>query len=185
MRSALALGLVTSTFALAACKPPPTDAGLDRDMPEEAPTYASDPLPSPETQGAIWAPSAEDNRIIYGIPGDPPLISLACVEGEDTSGTLRITRLAPADEGAGALLALVGNGAIGRIEVDATEVGSRTVWQGELDADDTEWEPLNGPRSVSVTVPGAGMVTLNPSASPERLLNECRSRSLPGPEDRE
>ncbi|MFL0356016.1 hypothetical protein ACI5KX_06005 [Erythrobacter sp. GH1-10] len=159
----------------AGCKPPPTDADLDREMPQDEPTFASEPLPSPDTEGAIWAPSAEENRIIYGVPGQPPLLALACIEREGRSEALRITRLAPADEGASALLALIGNGAIGRIEVEATEIGSRTVWQGEIDAADTRWEPLNGPRQVTATVPGAGMVTINPSRLPEELLSECRA----------
>ena len=34
---------------LPACKPPPTDADMAREMPEAAPTYASDPLPLHET----------------------------------------------------------------------------------------------------------------------------------------
>ncbi|QFT78454.1 hypothetical protein [Erythrobacter sp. THAF29] len=165
---------LVAVLAFAACKPPPTDAGLDRAMPAEEPIFASDPLPSPDTEGAMWAPSTEEGRIIYGKPGEPALVSLECVEREGQSEALRITRLSPADEGAGALLALIGNGAIGRIEVDATEVGSRHVWQGELPAADTAWEPLAGPRQVTVTVPGAGMVTLNPSEMPWQLLNECR-----------
>lgn len=161
--------------ALAACKPPPTDAGLDREVPQAAPTFASDPLPSPDTEGAIWAPSTEAQRIIYGVPGQPALIALACIERDGQSEALRITRISPADEGAGALLALIGNGAIGRIEVDATKQGNGFVWQGELPAADTRWEPLNGPRGATATVPGAGMVTLNASRLPEDLLRECRA----------
>lgn len=171
MRAVLAAGAL---ILLAACKPPPTDAGLDREMPVEEPTFASEPLPSPDTEGAVWARSTAEGRIIYGTPGEPALVALECVEREGQSEALRIARLAPADEGAGALLALIGNGAVGRIEVDATELGSRQVWQGELPAADTAWEPLAGPRQVTLTVPGAGMVTLNPSAMPWELLSECR-----------
>ncbi|MCK0127795.1 hypothetical protein [Erythrobacter sp. F6033] len=161
-------------LALAACKPPPTDAGLDREMPASEPTYASEPLASPDTEGAIWAQSTEANRIIYGVPGEPALIALACIERDGQSEVMRITRISPADEGAGALLALIGNGSIGRIEVDATKQGRSFVWQGELPAADTKWEPFNGPRQATVTVPGAGMVTLNASRLPEELLSECR-----------
>lgn len=165
---------LVAVLALAACKPPPTDAVLDREMPDDEPRFASDPLPSPDTQGAVWVPSAKEGRIIYGKPGEPALVALECVEGDGRPGALRIARLSPADEGAGALLALIGNGAVGRIEVDATEAGSRHVWQGELPATDTAWEPLAGPRQVTLTVPGAGMVTLNPSEMPWDLLNTCR-----------
>lgn len=176
-----ALLLLAGLAALAACKPPPTDAGLDRELPEPEPSYASEPLPSPATEGAIWAQSSEAGRIIYGIPGEPALLALDCLE--DTR--IRIARLSPADEGAGVMLALVGNGAIGRIPLDATEAGKRLIWQGEIAADAFELEPLAGPRQVTATVPGAGMVTLNPSPLPMQFLRACReaqpeTKSAPG-----
>lgn len=170
MRAAVFVVVLT----LAACKPPPTDADMLREMPEAEPTFASDPLPSPETEGALWAPSPQDAaRIIYGIPGEPALLALDCLN-ESAPPRLRITRIAPADEGAGALLALVGNGHIGRIAVDASDVGGRNVWRGEALAADLVWEPLKGPRSLTITVPGAGMVTVNPSALPSRFVEACR-----------
>ncbi|MBV7266528.1 hypothetical protein [Erythrobacter ani] len=181
MRAVVVAGTLA---ALGACKPPPTDADLTRDMPAEPETFASEPLPSPETEGAMWARSSEDGRIIYGIPGEPALLALSCAESGGITGTLRIIRMVEADEGAQALLALIGNGAIGRIAVDATEIGNRTVWQGELAASDTAWEPLAGPRSMTVTVPGAGIVSVNPSALPEQLLDRCRASAdvtLPAP----
>lgn len=174
-----ALGLMVFVIGgIAACKPPPTDAGLDREMPVGEPTFASEPLLSPDTKGAGWAPSAEPGRIIYGIPGQPALVALECIERAGQSQMLRVTRLAPADEGASALMALIGNGSIGRLEVEAAELGNRHVWQGEAPAEDTVWEPLNGPRQLTVTVPGAGMVTINPSRLPEDLLAECRGLSV-------
>ncbi|MDJ0642370.1 MAG: hypothetical protein QNJ15_06105 [Erythrobacter sp.] len=165
--------LIAGVALLAACKPPPTDADMGRDMPEAEPTFASEPLPSPDTEGAVWALANNDERLIYGIPGQPVLLALTCLR--DTSEpALRITRLSPADEGAGAMLALIGNGAIGRMEVDATDVSGRSIWQGALPAADERWEPLNGPREITATVPGAGMVTLNPSPLPAQFLAACR-----------
>ncbi|MDJ0978725.1 MAG: hypothetical protein QNI87_09320 [Erythrobacter sp.] len=168
--AALAIGAV----ALAACKPPPTDAGMNRAMPDPAPTYASEPLPSPDTEGALWTASARDgNRIIYGVPGSPALMSLDCLTDEKQA-RVRITRPSPADEGAKALMALVGNGHIGRIEVDATHVEGAMVWRGEAPADDRDLEPLAGPRAVNATVPGGGLVKLNASDLPMRLVERCR-----------
>lgn len=162
-------------FTIAACKPPPTDADMARDMPSEAPTFASDPLPSPNTEGAIWAQSAQaQNRLIYGIPGEAALLALECIDEDGALPMLQITRLAPADEGAGALLALVGNGHIGRIPVDSREIGGRSLWQGEAAAADLVWEPLAGPRALGVTVPGAGRVEVNPSELPGELIESCR-----------
>ncbi|MEM6908244.1 MAG: hypothetical protein AAF494_06155 [Pseudomonadota bacterium] len=168
------LALTLALASLAACKPPPTDAGLERDTPMAEPSIASEPLPSPDTEGAIWMPSGDAQRIVYGIPGEPPLMALACA-GESKISTLTITRMSPADEGAGALMALIGNGAIGRLPIDATERAGRSVWHGELPAADPVWEPLIGPRRITATVPGAGMVVLNPSPLPMQLVRACRS----------
>lgn len=180
---ALALAALT-TLALAGCKPPPTDAGMDRERPQEALDFASEPLPSPETEGAGWAPSSRvEGRIIYGVPGEPALLALECLDEEDRAPRIQITRLSPADEGASALLALVGNGHIGRLAVEAREVDGRSVWQGELLAADLAWEPLSGPRSLGVTVPGAGRVELNPNPLPGELVEQCRTGDvLPSPD---
>ncbi|MHA7819521.1 MAG: hypothetical protein ACX930_07760 [Erythrobacter sp.] len=176
MRSAPLLVLLPA-LTLAACKPPPTDADMARELPDEAPTFASDPLPSPDTEGAVWAPSAQgSDRLIYGIPGEAALLALECVDTQGALPSLRITRISPADEGAGALLALVGNGHIGRIAVDAREVGGRILWQGEAAAAETLWEPLAGARALGATVPGAGRVEINPSDLPGELIEDCRSR---------
>ena len=175
MRPAIAPFLLAPVLALAACKPPPTDAELRRDLPEAELTFASDPLPSPDTEGAVWAPSPQaEARVIYGIPGEPALLALECVDADGELPQLQITRLSPADEGASALLALVGNGHIGRIAVDARKIGGRIVWQGEKDAADLVWEPLAGPRALGATVPGAGRIELNPSQLPGALIETCR-----------
>lgn len=161
-------------LALAACKPPPTDADMLRDMPETAPTFASDPLPSPDTNGAVWAVSQRtDGRLIYGVPSAPALMALEC--GGPSTPTLRITRSSPADEGAGAMLALVGNGHIGRLAVDAAMVDGRYVWVGEEPASSLAWEPLAGVRELIATVPGAGTVELHPSHLPGALIEACRA----------
>jgi len=149
---------------------------MDRDLPQAAPTYASEPLPSPDVEGALWALSPQNaDRLIYGVPGSPALLALTCLS-DTAPPRLRITRMSPADEGAGALLALVGNGHIGRIEVDAAEMSGRIIWQGERLAADEAWEPFAGPRSLTVTVPGAGLVTVNESEVAMAFLEDCRTR---------
>jgi len=176
-RACILFALAPAVALIAACKPPPTDADMLRDMPEAAPIFASEPLPSPETEGAVWALSSRtDGRLIYGVPGEAALLALDC----DTNGTpmIQITRISPADEGAGALLALVGNGHIGRVKIDATKVNDQFFWVGEAYAEDELWEPLTGPRELIATVPGAGMVTLNPSAFPGQLITSCRAGEI-------
>ena len=173
------LPALTVLLALAACKPPPTDADMGRDVPEAQLTFASDPLPSPDTEGAFWARSPQlADKLIYGVPGKPVLLALECMDEDGELPQLQITRLSPADEGAFALLALVGNGHIGRIAVEAREVGGHSVWQGEADAVDIVWEPLTGARALGATVPGGGRVELNPSDLPGEFVEACRA----GPE---
>ncbi|NBC88678.1 MAG: hypothetical protein GVX90_04150 [Alphaproteobacteria bacterium] len=167
------LAALLALAALAACKPPPTDETLTRAAPASEPSFASAPLPSPETGGAVWAPSARrENRLVYGIPGEPALLALAC---ERDSGTLTVTRFSHADEGAQAMLAFIGNGHVGRLPVDAIEDGEGRVWQGTHAALSEEWDPFTGPRKLTATLPGAGLVTLNPSPLPMDLVARCRA----------
>lgn len=165
---------LTAIIALTSCKPPPSDEALLRDPPEPEPTFASAPLPSPDTEGAVWVESGAGERIVYGVPGEAALMALECVRGSGAISALRITRFAPADEGAGALMALIGNGHMGRLPVDAEIVDGRSVWRGEHRADAEFWEPLAGPRALAATVPGAGRVALNPSPLPMALVRACR-----------
>ncbi|UYV15342.1 hypothetical protein [Porphyrobacter sp. ULC335] len=159
---------------LAGCKPPPTDAAVAR-VSLDAPTRGpSAPIPSPDTTGAVWASTANPLRLVYGIPGQPVLLAIECLSPATPEAKLRITRHAPADEGASALLALIGNGWIGRFPVDATEIAGKSFWQGDVPAGQREWTALKPEREATVTVPGAGLVRLNPSPLPMALVEACR-----------
>jgi hypothetical protein len=124
--------------------------------------------------GAVWAATANPLRIVYGIPGKPVLLALECREPATPGAALTITRHAPADPGAAALLALIGNGFIGRFPVEATTRNNQRVWQGEAPALTPEWDALKPEREATVTVPGAGLVKLNPSPLPLELVTACR-----------
>jgi hypothetical protein len=113
-------------------------------------------------------------RLVYGEPGKPVLLALECIAPATSEARLRITRHAPADDGAGALLALIGNGRIGRFPVDATDIGGRALWQGEVSALLPGWDALKPEREATATVPGAGLVKLNPSPLPMELVTACR-----------
>lgn len=164
---------------LGACKPPPTDAAVAR-VSLLAPTRGpSEPLPSPDTTGALWAATGNPQRLVYGVPGKPVLLALECRSPATSEAVLRITRHAPADEGAAALLALIGNGWIGRFPVDATPVAGKSLWQGDIPATAREWAALKPEREASVTVPGAGLLKLNPSPLPMQLVTACRGKPRP------
>lgn len=161
-------------LALPACKPPPTDAAMARAANLPAPVGPSEPIASPDTSDAVWAASGGAMRLVYGNPSQPVLVALECLAAGTPDARLRITRHAPADSDAEALLALIGNGWIGRFEVEATSVRGRLVWQGEVPADRREWGALKPQREATVTVPGAGLVRLNPSPLPMQLIETCR-----------
>ena len=140
----------------------------------ELENFASAPLPSPDATGALWAVSQRsESRLIYGVPSNPALISIECTDAAVPA--IRITRHSPADEGAGAMLAMVGNGHIGRLAVDATRVTGRYFWVGEEPAASDVWEPLAGSRELIATVPGAGTVELHASPLPGALIEACRA----------
>ena len=169
--------ILLAIAALAACKPPATDADMARgDAPVAEARGPSDPLPSPDVEGAIWAPSKRPLRILYGKPGEAPLMALACVSEQGQAPQLLITRFAPADEGAGAYLALIGNSHVARIPVDSVEVDGAHIWQGSMSLEDPDIEVLTGRREIGATLPGAGRLVLNPGEGPVRLIEECRAQ---------
>jgi hypothetical protein len=165
---------LTLACALAGCKPPPSDAAVARVSLLGPASGPSAPLPSPDTAGAQWVESGSPLRLVYGVPGQPVLLALECLDPARPGARLRITRHAPADEGAAALLALIGNGWIGRFPVDAMRVGGRVLWQGEVPAATPQWDALKPEREATVTVPGAGLVRINPSPLPMALVSACR-----------
>lgn len=173
MRTALLAGAALAGM-LAGCKPPPTDAAVARVSLVAPDTGPSKPLPSPDTTDALWASTANPHRLVYGVPGQPVLLALECVAPARPEARLRITRHAPADNGAAALLALIGNGWIGRFPVDATQIGGQVLWQGDMPATAREWAALKPEREATATVPGAGLVKLNPSPLPMALVTACR-----------
>lgn len=169
-----ALSLAALAGGLAGCKPPPTDAAVARVSllgPAKGP---SEPIPSPDVTGAVWANTANPLRLVYGVPGKPVLLALECLAPGTLDARLRITRHAPADEGAAALLALIGNGWIGRFPVDATMISGKSLWQGDVPAAEREWDALKPEREATVTVPGAGLLRLNPGPLPMALVATCR-----------
>lgn len=174
-RRLAAMVVVLAGLALPACQPPPSDAATARAANLPALAGPSAPIASPPVEGAVWALSAKPQRLVYGIPGKPVLVALECLRAATPEPRLRITRHAPADQGAGALLAVIGNGYIGRFEVDATPVGKARLWQGEARAAAQGWNALDGLREATVTVPGAGLVRLNPSPLPGELIKACRA----------
>jgi hypothetical protein len=164
-----------TAVTLTACKPPASDDYLQRVDLAEATGAAVEPLQSPDTTDAVWADGKIAARILYGIPGQVPLLALACERSATGERRIKIIRFAPADPQAKALFALVGNGHIARVPVDAAWNGRVWLWEGTVPADTPDLEVLTGRRAVAATLPGAGKLDLNPSPRPGLLIEACRS----------
>ena len=169
---------ILALAALAACRPPASDGYVERIALDDARAGPQVLMTSPETDGAIWAPSAGGRRIVFGQPGRPPLLAIECAQG---GAMLVVTRYAPADPGAKGMMALIGNGHVERLKVDALALGGNRgwLWQGRFDPADTRLDALTGGRQFELTIPGAGTLKLSPSSLPRDLIDRCRAGSLP------
>jgi hypothetical protein len=166
-------------LTLAACRPPASDGyvqrielgGRDGDRPHVEPT-------SPQVDGAIWATSGGPDRIVFGRPGQRPFLSLACI-GTGATRALEVTRFAETDPGAKGMMALVGNGHVERLKIDAEWNGRGWLWRGRYLPADTRLEAFTGTRKLELTIPGAGTLLLEGSNAPGQLIELCRRLSAP------
>ena len=170
--------ILSAIFAATACKPPATDDYTDRTGISDAGEFASTPIDSPDTANAVWAEGGRAGRIVYGEPGEAPMLALSC-EVEGSRHEIQVTRFAKADPDAKALMAMIGNGHTARLPIDAVWNGRVWLWQGGY------WpgslDVLTGPRRVELTIPGAGSLILNPSPRPAQLIATCRKPESESP----
>ncbi len=186
-----------SAFAfilLASCKPPATD-GLGTGAKDTVDGGAGDrgagdnaavsrmtpsaPIESPDTKDAVWVTADDGAFLRYGTPGEMPLVALRCEHARNSIG---LTRYASADANAEALMALIGNGHIARLPVDAVQRGRAWVWHGRYGVEGDDLDALRGSRAVELTIPGAGSVILNASEKPGMFMAACRAGSALAPD---
>ena len=173
----LPLAALAACLFLAACKPPASDAYEERASPPDTEEFASEPIASPDAEDAVWAPSETPLRLLYGVPGQHPFAAIACEmpsEGGPEQPQLRMTRFVRADEGAQALMALIGNGHKERFAVQAVDNGRAYIWEGTASLEAEKLDVLTGGRKVELTIPGAGTLVFNESDAPRDLIETCR-----------
>jgi hypothetical protein len=159
--------------ALAACRPPASDGYVQRiDLAagDRGPTVEAT---SPQVEGAIWASSGGLDRIVFGKPGQPPFLALACI-GAGAKRAVEVTRFAQTDPKAKGMMALVGNGHVERLKIDAEYNGRGWLWRGRYRPADTRLDALTGVRKLELTIPGAGTLVLQGSNEPAQLIELCR-----------
>ncbi|WP_298197145.1 hypothetical protein [Novosphingobium sp.] len=129
-----------------------------------------------QPEGAQWLAAGE--RLSFGVPGQAPLLTLTCERDPSGASLIRLVRTTRAESGAKALLALIGNGRIARLPVNAMADGEAGRWEGLVPAVDPRLDVLKGINSVEATLPGGGTLQLKSSSEPRRLLEVCRARDL-------
>lgn len=164
--------------ALAACRPPASDRYVERIALDDARGGPSVMATSPETEGAIWASSGGPQRIVFGHPGKPPLLAIECA---GSGALVTVTRFAATDPHAKGMMALIGNGHVERLKVDALPLGGKRgwLWQGRFEPADPRLDALTGSRKLELTIPGAGTLKLPGSPRPGELIERCRRLGSP------
>jgi hypothetical protein len=159
------------TLALAACSRAPGAPQAAPDQPLDAVRVAL-PAPGPvraprsEGQKPAWSGNAQSATLAYP---DERLLTVAC-EG----GKLVVTRHAPADKGASALFALIGNGAILRLPVEAVAVPGVKwpEWRGSIFAGDEKVKVFLG-QKLDATLPGAGKIEVPGGPELKAVVERC------------
>jgi len=123
---------------------------------------------------AIWEAAAPD-RIAFGVPGRQPLLTIACTHDAAGAASVQIVRTTRAEDGAKALFAVIGNGRIARLPLDAVRSGEAGRWEASLPAADLRLDVLRGGQSIEATLPGGGTLKLPASREPGQLLTACRA----------
>ncbi|ANY19743.1 hypothetical protein A6F68_01226 [Tsuneonella dongtanensis] len=169
---------IIALAALAACRPPASDRYVERIALDDEASAPQVLMVSPGTEGAIWAGSGGPERIVFGHPGKAPLLALECADG---GAMLKVTRFAPTEARAKGMMALIGNGHVERLKIDALAAGEKRgfFWQGRYDPADPRLDALTGVRGLELTIPGAGTLKLPGSPRPAELIERCRRLGAP------
>lgn len=126
-----------------------------------------------QPEGAEWRSDA--NGLHFAVAGSGDLLSIGCDHAADGSAMIRITRGTRAEDGAKALFAVIGNGRIARLPLDAVRAGENGEWKGLIPAADPQLDVLKGGNRIEATLPGGGMLKLPASGEPGRVLAACRA----------
>jgi hypothetical protein len=163
---------------LAGCRPPASERYVERFALDDASRGPTVLMAAPDVAGAIWAESGGPDRIVFGQPGKAPLLALACA-GDGADRVLSVTRFARTDPRAQGMMALVGNGHIERLKIDAANTAHGWIWRGNYRPEDTRLDALTGVRKLELTIPGAGTLVLEGSNRPAELIERCRRYVAP------
>lgn len=156
---------------LAACQRAPETPQAAPDQPLDAvrvalPSPGPEPAPRPEGEKPAWSGTSASATLAYP---DERLLTVAC-----EAGRLVVTRHAPTDKGASALFALIGNGTILRLPVEAVAApGAKwPEWRGNIAAGDEKVKVFLG-QKLDATLPGAGKIEVPGGAELKAVVKGC------------
>lgn len=141
---------------------------------DEARTKVAEPMASPDTTGAGWTVTQNDQAIAFGRAGAEPWLTLAC-DLREAPATLTIVRHVEALPGQKALFPVLGNGTVSRFKVDAALDQGEWRWEGTLPASDPQFDVFTGPLELEATLPGGGTLLIAGSRIPGEFVNWCRA----------
>lgn len=169
VRSACTLALVVT---LAACGREPQVQRIELSESENAAALALNPLPN--SFGARWHVANDGKGLELARPGGQPFLTLHCTLAQGIAPQLTVIRHAQSAPGAKALFAVLGNGVISRMKLDAKLVRGGWHWEGTYPADAPELDAFTGKRDIEATLPGAGTLRIGGSALPREFIGWCR-----------
>ncbi len=168
-----------SLLTLAACSP----SGNQGQAPDNAirlplPTEPA-PLEAPPQQpeGAVWSGLA-NGGVAFGLPGQAPLLEVACIHAKDGTAMVSYTRRTRAEAGAKALLAIEGNGHVARVPLDVVKAGDPGEWQGAMPAKLETAAAIKGGAEMTATLPGGGALKMPSYSGAGALLDSCRASDV-------
>jgi hypothetical protein len=166
--------LPIAVLMLAACDRP----AVERiELADSEPIDLLAPIASPDTEGANWQVTTNQRGIVFTLPDAKPLLTLGC-ETPDNQPQVRLVRHAPAQPGAKALFAVLGNGTVSRFNLDAKLAANEWRWEGVYSAEAPQLQVFTGPRDIEATLPGGGTLQIAGSAMPREFLTWCRTSSI-------
>ena len=171
------LPLTALVLTLSACSRGGGDGQADGASVRLAIPSDNPPLEAPPAQpeGTVWARGA-GGEALFGVPGAPALLTIACIEDPALGPRLRFARFTRAPAGAKALFALEGNRHVARVPLDVVTPGDPGEWRGDYDPALETALALKGPLEIKATLPGGGTLVLAPSPLPGEVLDSCRAR---------
>ena len=126
-----------------------------------------------QPEGAAWRSDA--NGLHFAVPGKADLLAISCSHAPDGTAQIKLVRGTRAEDGAKALFAVIGNGRIARLPLDAVRAGEDGEWQGLIPAADRQLDVFKGGNRLEATLPGGGLLKLPASSELGRVLEACRA----------